>query len=124
MTSGFDELSKMSAEVCPDRLHHPTVIAYRPMERLRSARARPVAMTIPCAGSRGYQGFLTAAELISRGIEPALVGRDPRRLATAASKLARPNADQQIAKIDDVASMMRAFKNCDSAINCAGPFTR
>src|SRR5258707_14500148 len=45
LTPVLDEFSKMPADVCPDRLHHPTAIAYRPMERHRSARARPVAAT-------------------------------------------------------------------------------
>src|SRR5258706_11487068 len=45
LPSGFDGFSKMSADACPDRLHYPTAIAYRPMERHRSARARPVAAT-------------------------------------------------------------------------------
>jgi hypothetical protein len=42
LTSGFDGFSKKSAVVCPDRVHHPTAIAYRPIERHRSSRARPV----------------------------------------------------------------------------------
>jgi hypothetical protein len=45
LTSGFDGFSKMSADVCPDRLHYPTAIAYRPMERT-GLRARKTSS--PC----------------------------------------------------------------------------
>jgi short subunit dehydrogenase-like uncharacterized protein len=78
-------------------------------------------MTLKIAvyGASGYTGKLVVAELIRRGITAVLVGRDVRRLAAVDA----PGADRRQADADDDAALVRAFRDCDAVINCAGPFT-
>jgi short subunit dehydrogenase-like uncharacterized protein len=78
-------------------------------------------MKIAVFGANGYQGKLVLAELARRDIETVLVGRDPLRLARAATAAGLPGSEQRVATIDD--GLTQALRGADAVINCAGPFT-
>ncbi|MEU2033721.1 saccharopine dehydrogenase family protein [Nocardia amamiensis] len=80
-------------------------------------------MKIAVYGASGFQGGLVVAELARRGIETVLVGRDKDRLKNAAAQAGVPDAELQLAAIDDTEALVSAFRYSDAVINCAGPFT-
>jgi hypothetical protein len=80
-------------------------------------------MRVAVYGAYGYQGRLTVPELIRRGIEPVLIGRNGDRLRAAAEVPDIADADVRVAAIDDPGGMAGAFAGLDAVINCAGPFT-
>ena len=71
-------------------------------------------------GATGHTGRFIVAELLERGFEPILSGRDAaglERLAAGCGGLAvRP------ATVDDPSSLDRALAGAAAVINCAGPF--
>ena len=74
-------------------------------------------------GASGYQGKLVGRELLRRGIEPVLVGRDGDRLRAAAREIGFGGAEPRVAGTDDPAALIAAFGGTDAVVNCAGPFT-
>lgn len=80
-------------------------------------------MRVAVYGANGFQGGLTAAELVRRGVEPVLAGRDHKRLAAAAAGLPSSAVELRTAASTDGLALLRAFEDCDAVINCAGPFT-
>ncbi|QYA11935.1 saccharopine dehydrogenase NADP-binding domain-containing protein [Rhizobium sp. AB2/73] len=80
-------------------------------------------MRIAVYGANGFQGKLTAAELVRQGAQTVLVGRSQERLARAAAELDSSAVDMKIAEAKDRRDLLRAFRGCDAVINCAGPFT-
>ncbi len=71
-------------------------------------------------GGTGRSGRTIAVELISRGIKPVLVGRDPDRLAKAAAQV---GGDRTVVA-GDVAAMVAEIRRQEPAvvINTVGPF--
>ncbi|MBD3147041.1 saccharopine dehydrogenase family protein [Microbispora bryophytorum] len=80
-------------------------------------------MKIAVFGANGYQGKLVAAELVRRGVEAVLVGRDPVRLARAAASVGLVHLEKRVATVDDHPGLVEALRGCDAVVNCAGPFT-
>jgi short subunit dehydrogenase-like uncharacterized protein len=74
-------------------------------------------------GASGYQGKLVVAELAHRNIDMLLVGRNATRLREAARTVGMVDAEQRVADTDDHDALVAAFRECDTIINCAGPFT-
>jgi short subunit dehydrogenase-like uncharacterized protein len=71
-------------------------------------------------GATGYTGKLTARALHERGVDMALAGRDPRKLA----ELAEEVGDPQTIVVDagDVDGLTRALEGARVLITCVGPF--
>lgn len=80
-------------------------------------------MKIAVYGATGFTGKLVVAELVRRGIEPVLVGRDLARLRTTAHHIGAANAEARTASVEDPAVLRRAFQDCDAVINCVTPFS-
>jgi short subunit dehydrogenase-like uncharacterized protein len=80
-------------------------------------------MRIAVYGANGFQGKLTATELVRQGGQAVLVGRSQERLASAAAELDLSAVDLRTAETTDRRDLLRAFQGCDAVINCAGPFT-
>ncbi|MGI5126337.1 saccharopine dehydrogenase NADP-binding domain-containing protein [Pseudonocardia sp. CA-107938] len=70
-------------------------------------------------GAYGHTGQFVTAELLRRGLEPVLSGRDADRLAELGSRF--PGLDQRPAAIDDPAALAAALDGA-AVINTAGPF--
>ncbi|MFQ6392846.1 saccharopine dehydrogenase family protein [Nocardia sp. KC 131] len=81
-------------------------------------------MRIAVHGASGFTGGLAVAELVRRGIEPVLVGRNADRLRAAAVASGVPDAEVRVAGLDDSVALTAAFADCVAVVNCAGPFTR
>lgn len=75
-------------------------------------------------GATGYTGRLVARELLDRGHEVLLCGRDAERLRAASEGLGGTGAGTAPAGVDDPAALRRAFADLDALVNCAGPFVR
>ncbi|MFI6317875.1 saccharopine dehydrogenase NADP-binding domain-containing protein [Nonomuraea sp. NPDC050556] len=75
-------------------------------------------MRIVVYGANGFQGRLMLAELVRRGVEPVLAGRDSERLKHAAA-----GAETVVADVDDHRALVAAFHGAQVVVNCAGPFT-
>ncbi|WP_232661621.1 saccharopine dehydrogenase family protein [Pseudonocardia sp. TRM90224] len=71
-------------------------------------------------GAYGHTGRFVTAELLRRGLEPILSGRDPEKLASFAA--AHPALEVRAASVDDPESLMKALAGASVVINCAGPF--
>jgi short subunit dehydrogenase-like uncharacterized protein len=85
---------------------------------------RETEVKIAVFGASGYQGKLVGAELARRDIDMVLVGRSLERLRVAADQAGAPSAEVRIADLEDKARLAKAFHDCETVINCAGPFTR
>jgi Uncharacterized conserved protein len=79
-------------------------------------------MSIAVFGAYGYQGRLVLAELVRRGVEAVLLGRDRERLERAAAEAGVPGARVRVAATDDEAGLIEALRGCDAVISTAGPF--
>ncbi|MBA9001542.1 saccharopine dehydrogenase family protein [Thermomonospora cellulosilytica] len=71
-------------------------------------------------GAYGHTGRFVIAELLRRGHEPLLSGRDPARLAALGA--AHPGLETRAAAVEDTASLQNAMTGVAAVINCAGPF--
>lgn len=80
-------------------------------------------MRIAVYGATGFVGVLVVAELLQRGVEPVLVGRDRGRLRAAAAAAGAPDAEVRVAGLDDGLALRGAFDSADGVIGCASPFT-
>jgi short subunit dehydrogenase-like uncharacterized protein len=78
------------------------------------------AVTIVLYGATGYTGRLTAGELVRRGLDHVLSGRNEEALARLA---AEHGGRAQAASLDDEPALRRLLADADVVINCAGPFT-
>ncbi len=74
--------------------------------------------SITVYGATGHTGRFVVAELVRRGWNPVVAGRDAIRLA------AFEEIGQHVASVDDPASLDRALAGSAAVINCAGPFAR
>jgi short subunit dehydrogenase-like uncharacterized protein len=72
-------------------------------------------------GATGYTGRLVAAELLRRGAEAVLVGRNPAKLEIVAEDLGG-GFETRVAPLDDAPAMREALEPCAAVISCAGPF--
>jgi short subunit dehydrogenase-like uncharacterized protein len=71
-------------------------------------------------GATGYTGRLVAAELVRRGAEAVLVGRNAAKLEIVAEDLG--GVQTRVAPLDDLAALREALEPCAAVISCAGPF--
>ncbi|GAB2866418.1 saccharopine dehydrogenase NADP-binding domain-containing protein [Actinoallomurus bryophytorum] len=82
-----------------------------------------MAMTAPpiaIYGANGHTGRLVAAELLSRGQEVVLAGRDDAALRAMAGEL---GSRAHLARLDDPASLRALAESAAVLIHCAGPFS-
>ena len=70
-------------------------------------------------GATGYTGRLAAAELLRRGIDTRLLGRDEKALSAIAGA-----RDVRAVSLDDPSSLVDALRGCHVVISCVAPFTR
>ena len=73
-------------------------------------------------GATGYTGRLVAAEVVRRGAETVLVGRNAAKLEIVAEDLGGGVATR-VAPLDDLAALREALDPCAVVISCAGPFS-
>lgn len=73
-------------------------------------------------GATGYTGRLIARELVRRGAEATLAGRDRQKLEAVAAGL---DAEPAIAavRLDDRGGLRELLEGAGAVIACAGPFT-
>ncbi len=71
-------------------------------------------------GAYGHTGRFVVSELLRRGWEVILSGRDEAKLRGAASR--HPGSEVRPASVEDAASLARAISGAVAVINCAGPF--
>lgn len=75
-------------------------------------------------GATGHTGRLVAAELLSRGQDIVLAGRDGDALRALEAELAAPGRVRtHVAAIDDAAALRELAGSAAVLIHCAGPFT-
>jgi saccharopine dehydrogenase-like NADP-dependent oxidoreductase len=75
-------------------------------------------------GGNGHTGRLVAAELVARGQDVILAGRDLAALREAARELNAPGHVQTfLAPLDDPAALRELAASAAVLIHCAGPFT-
>jgi short subunit dehydrogenase-like uncharacterized protein len=82
-----------------------------------------VRRVIALYGATGYTGRLVTGELVRRGLDFVLGGRNPERLREV-SRRHGGGAETRVATVDDAASLRALLDGCDVLINCAGPFSR
>jgi NAD(P)-dependent dehydrogenase (short-subunit alcohol dehydrogenase family) len=71
-------------------------------------------------GAYGHTGRFVVSELLRRGWQVILSGRDEAKLRGAASR--HPGSEVRPASVEDAASLDRAISGAVAVINCAGPF--
>jgi short subunit dehydrogenase-like uncharacterized protein len=71
-------------------------------------------------GAYGHTGRFVVGELLRRGPNPVLSGRDPDRLAGLAAE--HPGVVARAASIESPSALDRAMDGAAAVINCAGPF--
>lgn len=69
-------------------------------------------------GAYGHTGRFVAAELVRRGLEPVLSGRNAERLA--ALSLEYPGLE--VRPVPEGGALARAVEGAAAVVNCAGPF--
>ncbi|MGC0272179.1 saccharopine dehydrogenase family protein [Pseudactinotalea sp. Z1739] len=71
-------------------------------------------------GAYGHTGRFVVAELLRRGLEPVLAGRNA--LALAGLEREYPGLHTRVATVEDEASLRAATRGVTAVVNCAGPF--
>ncbi|MFI6578027.1 saccharopine dehydrogenase NADP-binding domain-containing protein [Nocardiopsis sp. NPDC050513] len=71
-------------------------------------------------GAYGHTGRFVVTELLRRGLEPVLSGRDPERLAALVGR--HPGLEARPARVGDAGALERAVRGTAAVVNCAGPF--
>ncbi len=79
-------------------------------------------MSIVLYGATGYTGRLVTRELVRRGLEFTLAGRNPEKLARLSEELGQ-GAPVRAASMDDDEALRGLLSGAGVVINCAGPFT-
>jgi short subunit dehydrogenase-like uncharacterized protein len=79
-------------------------------------------VAIAVYGATGYTGQLVVDELVRKGLDFVVSGRNEEKLAELSSGRAQ-GAPWRAASVDDPASLRAVFEGADVVINCAGPFT-
>jgi short subunit dehydrogenase-like uncharacterized protein len=81
------------------------------------------ASRIAVYGANGHTGRLVATELLARGQDVILAGRDSGALHAVAANLAAPaRVTIQVAALDDPAALRALAEGATVLIHCAGPF--
>ncbi|MFI0356175.1 saccharopine dehydrogenase NADP-binding domain-containing protein [Actinomadura sp. 9N407] len=76
-------------------------------------------------GAYGHTGRLVAAELLARGQDIVLAGRDPAALAELAAELGTPGRVRtRTVPLDDPGALRELTTSADVLVHCAGPFSR
>ena len=73
-------------------------------------------------GATGYTGRLVAAEILRRGANAVLVGRNAAKLEIVAEDLGG-QVQTRVAALDDAPALRDALASCAAVISCAGPFS-
>ena len=73
-------------------------------------------------GATGYTGRLVAAELLRRGADAVLMGRNAAKLEIVAEDLGG-RVETRVAALDDAPVLREALAPCAAVISCAGPFS-
>lgn len=79
-------------------------------------------LPISVYGATGHTGRLVAAELVARGQDVVLAGRDAGALDALARDLGG-STQVRVAELDDHAALRKAAERSVVLINCAGPFS-
>lgn len=79
-------------------------------------------MAIALYGATGYTGRLVTDELVRRGVDFVLGGRNAEKLSSLAEERGR-GASVRTASVDDPRSLRALLDGCEVVINCAGPFS-
>ena len=79
-------------------------------------------MKIAVYGASGYVGHLVARELVRRGVDMVLIGRNLERLRETAAAIAPKSVELTVAALDDPRALTKALHGCDSVISCVAPF--
>ncbi|HEY3906398.1 MAG TPA: saccharopine dehydrogenase NADP-binding domain-containing protein [Streptosporangiaceae bacterium] len=81
------------------------------------------ASRIAIYGANGYTGRLVATELLARGQDIVLAGRNADALDTMAEGLASPaHVTTSVAALDNAGALRDLAENATVLIHCAGPF--
>jgi short subunit dehydrogenase-like uncharacterized protein len=78
--------------------------------------------SIAVYGATGHTGRLVAAELVARGHQVLLAGRNGAALQSVANAIGG-DARVHEAHLDDAESLSRLARGSEGVINCAGPFS-
>ncbi len=73
-------------------------------------------------GANGHTGRLVAAELLDRGEEVVLAGRNAAALHAMAEELASTSVQVKVAPLDDPRALRELASGVAVLIHCAGPF--
>ncbi|MET0761963.1 MAG: saccharopine dehydrogenase NADP-binding domain-containing protein, partial [Thermoleophilaceae bacterium] len=73
-------------------------------------------------GATGYTGRLVAAEVLRRGADAVLMGRNAAKLEIVAEDLGG-GVETRVAALDDAPVLREARASCAAVISCAGPFS-
>jgi short subunit dehydrogenase-like uncharacterized protein len=73
-------------------------------------------------GAYGHTGNFVVAELLKRGWNPIISGRDADKLQDLADKFG--GLEMRPASVDEAVSLDLALRNTLAVINCAGPFAK
>lgn len=79
-------------------------------------------MTIVLYGATGYTGRLVTEELVRRGADFVVSGRDEAKVARVAEEHGG-GAPHRAVALDDESGLRELLSDAAVAINCAGPFT-
>jgi len=80
-------------------------------------------VTVVLYGATGYTGRLVTDELLRRGVDFVLAGRNAERLKRVSEEHGG-GAPTRAASVDDPSALREAFDDATVVINCAGPFNR
>jgi short subunit dehydrogenase-like uncharacterized protein len=78
------------------------------------------AVSVVLYGASGYTGRLVGEELVRRGVEHVLSGRDPAKLDPLGAERGVPVS---AVTLDDESGLRELLRDARVVINCAGPFT-
>lgn len=70
-------------------------------------------------GAYGYTGELVARELLARGLETVVGGRDPERLGRVERAL---GCEPRAFPLGDAGALRRGIRGASAVVHCAGPF--
>ncbi|RKS08725.1 saccharopine dehydrogenase-like protein [Nocardiopsis sp. Huas11] len=71
-------------------------------------------------GATGHTGRFVVQELVRRGLEPVLSGRDSDRLAELGRR--HPGLEVRPAEVAEAEALAKAVVDVAAVVNCAGPF--
>src|SRR5437870_5370039 len=78
---------------------------------------------ITVLAATGYTGQLISQELVRRGLEFQIAGRNEEKLRALATALGRPGLSTHVVDVLRPETYAPVLKTTNVLINCAGPFT-